>query len=139
VLLKFFIQLFSDRHGFQPISLPETYVQQLMDYAWPGNVRQLRNFTERLVMNCSLSCNNDVLETLYQELIEYPRLEPTNNLTADHTVPFKQRMRVKVLENEKEIVMDALEKTKYRKAKAAEMLNISRSTLWRKMKEMGLD
>lgn len=139
VLLDFFIRHFSNERNFQPISLPETYLQQLMDYDWPGNVRQLRNFSERLVMNCNLRCSVDILDILYRELIEYPRSLPTKHLIAEHTVPFKQRIRVKVLESEREIIMDALEKTKYRKAKAAEMLKISRSSLWRKMKEMGLD
>jgi propionate catabolism operon transcriptional regulator len=138
VLLNFFIQHFSNRHGFHPISLPDAYIQQLMDYTWPGNVRQLRNFTERLVMNCSLQCSNDILDILYRELIEYPRSTLTDSLIAEQSTSFKQRMRIKVLEDEKAIIMDALEKTKYHKAKTAEMLHISRSTLWRKMKEMGL-
>jgi propionate catabolism operon transcriptional regulator len=139
VLLDFFIRLFSDRHGLEPIVLPEDYLQKLMGYAWPGNVRQLRNFSERIVMNCSLRCSPDTLEVLCRELLQYP---PRTDTKADETespLSLKSQLKKQVIQNEREIIREALEKAKFCKTKAAEKLGISRQTLYRKIKEMGLD
>ncbi len=139
VLLDFFIRLFSDAHGLDPTGLPESYSNRLMDYPWPGNVRQLRNFAERYVMNCSLGCNADRLEALYQELIEYPPLEMNDAEISKPSIPLREQVKKKVLSDEKNIISDALKKARYHKSTAAEQLGISRTTLWRKMKELGLE
>ncbi|MGD9333101.1 MAG: sigma 54-interacting transcriptional regulator, partial [Desulfobacterales bacterium] len=85
LLLDYFIRHFSERHGLEPITLPDDYLQRLMAYGWPGNVRQLRNFAERIVMNCSLRCSTDTLDVLFRELIQYgtrPIQEETNTPAA---------------------------------------------------------
>lgn len=139
LLLDYFIRLFSDRHGLEPISLPQTYLERLMTYTWPGNVRQLRNYAERLVMNCSLRCSPDTLEILYRELIQYgvqstPVAEPQ---PMDTTL--KVRMKNHTLDSERAIILEALEQCRFHKNRAAEKLGISRTTLWRKIKELGID
>ena len=139
LLLEFFIRHFSERHGLDPISLPEDYLGRLMRYAWPGNVRQLRNFAERLVMNCSLRCSQDTLEVLYGELLQYdntPAQEETITTVAN---TLKDRMKAQTLDNERAIILDTLKKCRYHKNRAAERLGVSRTTLWRKIKELGID
>ena len=79
LLLDYFIHHFSNRHSLEPIALPEAYLKRLMRYGWPGNVRQLRNFAERVVMNCSLRCSPDTLEILFHELIQYGT-QPTQDI-----------------------------------------------------------
>jgi PAS domain S-box-containing protein len=139
LLLDYFIHLFSDRHGLEPISLPHSYLDRLMTYTWPGNVRQLRNFAERLVMNCSLRCSPDTLEVLYRELIQYgvkpaqaaePPVVDTN---------LKERMKHQALDNERAIIVEALEQCRFHKNRAAKRLGISRTTLWRKIRELGIE
>ena len=139
LLLDFFVRHFSERHGLEPIALPEVYLERLTAYAWPGNVRQLRNFAERLVMNCSLRCSPDTLEVLYRELLQYgsPQVLPEKTAAAADTL--KDRLKVHTLDNERSIILDALEKCRFHKNKAAERLGISRTTLWRKIKELGID
>ena len=108
-------------------------------YAWPGNVRQLRNFAERLVMNCSLRCSPDTLEVLYRELLQYGSPQVVPEKTAAVADTLKDRLKVHTLDNERSIILDALEKCRFHKNKAAERLGISRTTLWRKIKELGID
>jgi transcriptional regulator, propionate catabolism operon regulatory protein len=139
LLMDYFIRLFSDRHGLEPISLPKSYLDRLMTYAWPGNVRQLRNFAERLVMNCSLRCSPDTLEVLYRELIQYgvqPAQVPAP-LPVETTL--KVRMKNHALDNERAIILEALEQCRFHKNRAAERLGVSRTTLWRKIKELGIE
>jgi propionate catabolism operon transcriptional regulator len=140
VLLDFFIRMFSDRQRIEPIRLPQAYIERLQQYPWPGNVRQLKNFAERLVLNCSLRCNPDMLNILYHELLQFSgvaggRAEPG---PAQAPLPLKLHAREKGIQSEKAIILEALQHTRYRLGRTAEHLGISRTTLWRKMKEMDL-
>lgn len=139
LLLDYFIRLFSERHGLEPIALPDTYQERLTTYAWPGNVRQLRNFAERVVMNCNLRCSQDTLELLYRELIQYgsPRGAETPEPPPDNTL--RDRIRAQAHDNERAIIQEALAQCRYHRNKAAEHLGISRTTLWRKIKELGIE
>ena len=71
ILLNFFSKEICATHGLHPIDLPQDYLNRLVAYSWPGNVRQLRNFAERLVLNCHLGCTEDALEILYRELLSF--------------------------------------------------------------------
>ncbi len=141
VLIEFFIRMFSSRQQIEPIRLPPGYVDRLQQYAWPGNVRQLKNFAERLVLNCSLRCRPDMLEVLYHELTQFSGAPGGTAPAATHPAPaaFKAHVREKSLQNEKAIILEALRSTRYRLSQTAEELGISRTTLWRKMKALGLD
>jgi transcriptional regulator with PAS, ATPase and Fis domain len=139
LLLDFFIRHFSDRHGLEPITLPDEYLKRLMTYNWPGNVRQLRNFAESLVMNCSLRCSNDTLEVMYRELIQYGAPPATEQLAPQPGVTLKSRMKDQAQVNERAIILEALEHCRFNKNSAAKRLGISRTTLWRKMKELGIE
>ncbi len=139
LLLDHFIRLLSERHGLEPISLPDEYLHRLMSYNWPGNVRQMRNFSERLVMNCSLRCSPDTLEVLYRELIQYGATPTAPEKPPPPAAALKDRVKMQHLDSERAIILEALEKCRYHKNRAAEQLGISRTTLWRKIKELGID
>jgi PAS domain S-box-containing protein len=139
LLLDHFIHLFSDRHGLEPISLPQSYLERLMAYTWPGNVRQLRNFAERLVMNCSMRCSADTLEGLYRELIQYAGGPVQAVDPPAATANLKERMKHQALDNERAIIMEALAQCRFHKNRAAKRLGISRTTLWRKIKELSIE
>jgi propionate catabolism operon transcriptional regulator len=136
VLLGHFIHVLSTKYGIDPIILPASYVQKLMMYSWPGNVRQLRNFVERLVLCGGLSLHIDPLDEIYEELIQYP---PTANSmqTISDAGPLKQQMKATRQDQESAIIQKALEDVKFCKTKAAKELGISRTTLWRKLKSIG--
>lgn len=139
LLLDHFIRLFSDRHDLEPISLPQDYLDRLTTYSWPGNVRQLRNFAERIVMNCSLRCSHDTLEVLARELTQYAGPQLAGERPAPPEDTLRDRMKAQALDNERAIILEALENCRYHKNRAADRLGISRTTLWRKIKELGID
>lgn len=139
VLMDHFIQLFSERQKSAPIILPDDYMERLKHYEWPGNVRQLRNFSERVVMNCNLNCSHNVLEVLYRELVAYADTSGSNLPSSVPPPPLSVRVREESMQNEKAMILSALEKARYRKSKAAQILGISRTTLWRKIKEFSIE
>lgn len=85
---------------------------------WPGNVRQLRNLCERLsaIVSDSLISQDAIEMCLPEESVEYISSE----------------------KNEKEVIEEVLKKYKGNKSKAAVALNIDRSTLYRKMKNLNI-
>ena len=136
-LLDHFIRKFSNKHGLDPIVLSHSYIQKLMEYSWPGNVRQLRNFVERLVLNCNLRCSTDTLDELYEELIQYPP-QNLNVLPALNVEPLKGQIKAKMVDQESLIIKKALFNAKFSKTKAARDLGISRATLYRKLKKAAI-
>ena len=149
LLLDFFIQLFSKRHNLAPIILPGEYVDQLSRFSWPGNVRQLRNFAERLVMNCSLNNSSATLEILKNELFQFVAIDLSHDRPSEPpsvkttlSVPtrdYKDLLKNETWSSEKKLLEEALEKSRFQKQKAAELLGISRTTLWRKLREFGIE
>ncbi len=133
VLLGHFIHVFSNKYGIDPIILPSCYVQKLMMYSWPGNVRQLQNFAERLVLCSNLSLHIAPLDEIYEELIQYPPAASPVETVSDAN-SLKQQMKTTKLDQESVIIQKVLERAKFCKTKASKELGISRTTLWRKLK-----
>jgi transcriptional regulator with PAS, ATPase and Fis domain len=94
----------------------------LMSYAWPGNVRELKHVIER----AALVAHGDTIEAwdLPQEIAFSKRVD------EDHTLNVKS--------NERRLIRLALEQAHGNRQAAAKTLNMSLSTLWRKMKVYGL-
>jgi DNA-binding NtrC family response regulator len=140
ILLKHYIGQLSAKNGLEPILLPHAYVRKLMAYSWPGNVRQLRNFVECLVLNSHLRSNTtppgELYEELYEELLQY---NPVNEIveSAQEAKSIKKGMKERKRDQESIIIWEALEDAKFNKTRAAKALGITRTTLWRKMKEAG--
>lgn len=129
-----FIQSFSAKYKLNPIVIPADCMKKMAGYFWPGNVRQLRNFIERLVVLCNASFGRPVFEELYGELWgsakgEYPPEEGQGS-------SLKLELTRSRKETEAEILKKALEQARFSKGKAAEILGISRTTLWKKLKEV---
>lgn len=110
----------------------------LLQHQWPGNIRELRNVCERL---SALVSGNEITVEDVEKVLNYDL-----TTTAGQSFPRKNgptRILAAATANlscfEKEVILSALEKTGHNKTKAAEMLGISRTTLWRKIKEFNLE
>jgi propionate catabolism operon transcriptional regulator len=135
VLLNHFIRHHAGKLGIRPLTLPESYMGLLAEYSWPGNVRQLKHFAEQLCLNSMFEFSNTTLEALFKEL----------SSIVDHTEPFIRQdprqsgpssLRLFDPESEAVAIYSALRKARFCRTKAAEFLGISRTTLWRKMKQL---
>ncbi len=120
-ITKYLIQKISDKLGKEPPKLDKDVEKILLSYSWPGNIRELENVLERSLI---LSKGNK-LEIQIDFFYEKIRKEP------------KSEIDLKTLE--KRAILEALEKTKGNKKKAAELLGISLRTLYNKIKEYKLE
>ncbi len=136
VLARAFIQRYSADLNLVPLDIPGDCVEQLCAYYWPGNVRQLNNFTERLVLLASSVFDREIFDELYAELVRYSPAERRRSEEAAE--PITKTVVVTMKKTvEAEIIRKALEQSRFSRGKTAELLGVSRTTLWKKMKEMG--
>lgn len=122
-LAQLFLREFAVKYGKPlPELAPKTMVL-LLDYAWPGNIRQLRNLMERLVI-----------------LTDQERIEPEqlpegfqpSQLAFAAQIPTPRPLTAR---NEYEELIEALRTTYGNKSAAAQLLGISRVTLYNRMKK----
>jgi len=101
----------------------------LMDYPWPGNVRELANAVEHSVI-----CAADgvvTLASLPQDICRFQREQQPPAAKAALLAGSTERQRRELL--------DALERAAGNRAEAAQILGIDRSTLWRRMRRLGVE
>jgi DNA-binding NtrC family response regulator len=125
LLAEHFLQEFNHLYGKRIGSISGEVCSLLERHDWPGNVRELKNFMERAVIFC-----------------EGRRIEPA-------VIPEQYRilgsgrqetpLNIRYQTSAREIIVEALEKSRGVKQKAAELLNIDRKTLYRKMKKYKID
>jgi propionate catabolism operon transcriptional regulator len=135
LLLEDLIARFARHNRVRPLTIPAQQVERLMGMHWPGNVRQLRNFVEKLVILCGDEFKPLVFDELYCGLLGYS-LECLPKSDGSQP-PLREYVRHKMREDESRSIRGALEKARYNRSLAARRLGISRTTLWRKLKEMG--
>ena len=129
LLIHYFLQQAAEKYG-KPIEGLEPEVQQvLMSYGWPGNVRQLRNVLENMVV---MSTRPKLgLDTLPAEV------RPSRG--AESSVGgMKNLVGISIEQAEKELIRNTLEMTEGNREQAARILGIGERTLYRKIKEYGL-
>ena len=102
--------------------------QRLQEYEFPGNIRELENITQRLLLQADGSA---VIEP--QHLIEDIRLTSV--------VPSRAAKQtwLSLAEKEKRYILEVLDEVEGNKSKAARILDIDRVSLWRKIKRYGLE
>ena len=131
--------------GTQPPELTEDAFTALRAYHWPGNVRQLKNCLERAVI---LSNNGRVtLAELPPEVTRpavvqpaAPGAVPTPVAAGEPAVPAAVPSTPGSLrEVERQQILAALEKTGWHRGKTAEILGISPSTLYRRLRDYDLE
>jgi len=123
ILMDHFLAFFAQENGFEKPTLTLESLEILKSYSWPGNIRELRNFCENLVV---LKRGSEV--TPYD-------LDPRFSLDTedgdDMSNPTPSSLSVE--ENEKRLLRNALLRANGNRTKAAELMGISRRTLHRKL------
>jgi DNA-binding NtrC family response regulator len=126
LLVESFLEHFSAKHKRRRQKLSAEALQLCQRFPWPGNVRQLRNTMERLV----ITCKNPTIEAgdLPPFLIEHDR-----NATT-----FAIRPGMTLAAVEKLLIRQTLTHVTANREEAAKLLGISRRSLQYKLKEFGL-
>jgi DNA-binding NtrC family response regulator len=128
-LIRQLLERAKRRHGVADIQLSQPAVQRLIAYRWPGNVRQLENMLERIVV---LATHNVVGEDELPEELRRPS-QPISGFWSE--LP-EEGLSLEAVE--RELILRALDKFNGNQTHAARYLDISRRTLIYRMEKHGL-
>ena len=140
-ILDFYLKKSAADNGKDVADISPEALGVLMAYDWPGNVRELRNCVERMVVfarGATLTMT-DVpadIRSAVGEQFEAKAMPSKTTEAAPAEPPAAIGLNVK--ENEKSLIIKALEECGGNRSQAALKLNISRRTLYRKLHEYGL-
>jgi transcriptional regulator with GAF, ATPase, and Fis domain len=134
LLLNYFLERSNKMNMANIEGFTEEAMRALMDYEYRGNVRELQNIVERVVV---LKKNGHIdIEDLPEKLYSG---EQTHREEEATPLDMERGYDTLVSEFEKALITQALGETQGVKSKAAQVLNINRTTLIEKMKRLGLD
>ena len=124
-IARYYLETFNRKYHKAIKGFSEQVTNMLLVHDWPGNVRELRNCIERAV----IFCDGDVISMADM---------PTHYLKESSGIPDTSTLQSFYDSVSREIILNALEKVQGSRTKAAEMLNISRKTLYLRMKKLGI-
>lgn len=126
-LANYFVYEYSAKYNKQIQSIPHEIIQCLISHDWKGNVRELKNSIERLVV-------------LSEEgVLSFNDLPPEVK-GADKSQPINtgQTLAEQLEAYERDIILSTLEQVNYQKSECAKSLGVSRATLYNRMNKLGI-
>jgi len=162
LLARFFLARLAEQGGGVPLDLDDSALDALRRYPFPGNVRELANILERAAVFCPPGGSIGLAHLPPEVREDPPRQAPpvamgtealvtsqplaaglaagqATDLTAGQAAgPDASAHLVPLAEMEKQHILHALELAGDNRTLAADMLGISRSSLWRKLREYGV-
>ncbi|MEM9586144.1 MAG: sigma-54 dependent transcriptional regulator [Planctomycetota bacterium] len=151
LLVDHFLRESAEVCGRDVQSFTPEAIRVLQNYAWPGNIRQLENVVERAVLLArgpQLGIEDLPPEVLGKSAVAMPinamasgqaskTPDAAPSMASQGSVG--QTLREAMEGPEREIILGALRQHHWNRAATAEMLDINRTTLYKKMKRLGLD
>ena len=134
LLTKHFIKKYCQNSNLELKTMSQDAMKLLMNYNWPGNIRQLENAIERavaLVGTRNLMLSSDLPSEIQKT---NANLFLSEIYIPDEGVNFK----IEISHVEKELILQSLKKSGGNKKQAAKLLNLKRTTLIEKLKRLNL-
>ncbi len=132
----FMRQFFKDRGDASP-DLSPTVRESFLRYPWPGNVRELENACERIAQTCT--CNQVRCGCMPASILFHSQMQTTPPPVEHSAHPAAVSLDDRLQEVESHLITWALKVSHGNKSKAAELLQIKRSTLGDRIRKLGLD
>ena len=130
LLVDYFVQNICNNYNIKPFKLKDN--NYLLNYNWPGNIRELRNLIERVTILSQGKDEDNILNIIKESLTQ----SETEKFTITETLDFPLR---EARENfEKEYLMTQLKKFSGNISKTARFVGMERSALHRKLKLLGV-
>jgi DNA-binding NtrC family response regulator len=132
LLVHHFLDVAGQERGSRVDAIDDDAMRRMVEYDWPGNVRQLENMVERMVILCADTEIGvaDLPEQIGQAapVRSMAPVVPSTGISFNETVD----------QLETELITQALEHTNWNKNQAALLLGLNRTTLLEKIKKRGL-
>jgi two-component system nitrogen regulation response regulator NtrX len=135
MLVQHFIDLFYKKEGREPKRFIPEALELLKRYHWPGNVRELKNIIERILIMTSgylITCD-DIPDLHGGHMESLPTCPSLEGALAQST------LREAREEFEREFLIQKLEENDWNISRTAEVIELERSNLHRKIKSYGID
>jgi two-component system, NtrC family, response regulator AtoC len=129
ILLEYFLGKNSNELKKKVSPLSKKAMQTLVDYHWPGNIRELEHFAQKIVVfgDTQMALND----------LQATRIVNHSPMASGPGASLKVAARAASKEAERELIMQALERTRWNRKRAAQELQISYKSLLYKIKQIG--
>jgi len=136
LLIDHFLTRFNQSKHTEVVGLDDEALRLLTEYDWPGNIRELENMMERLVVlkKQGILSSEDLPQKISRRSIIPELKEQFIRLSEDGI-----HLSREVEQYEKHLIMEALKKANGVTARAAQLLHLNRTTLVEKLKRKGVD
>ncbi|MGI9102773.1 MAG: sigma-54 interaction domain-containing protein [Terriglobales bacterium] len=134
ILVNYFHQAFLDRYNCRTKAVADHLLNSMMNYAWPGNIRELENVMKRYVIL-------GTEEAIYADLAPSspsPQGFIAPEIGPSGSVSLKEITRAAVRDVERQVILKILQANNWNRRRAARALNISYRALLYKMKEVAI-
>ncbi len=126
LLVDHFLQRFGEEKNVPPKILSSETLNMLLEYSWPGNVRQLENVLSFAMIRCG------------GKRILPQHLPPEFNSMIHKMPTLNDKQKFSLKDTEKQVIEAALKEHSGNRTEAAKALGMSRASLWRRMKKYDL-
>jgi DNA-binding NtrC family response regulator len=123
----------SAQNGWKPVGFAPAAIEALQEYAWPGNIRELRNVLERLLLLADSEVTAEVVR------LALPAVRPSANPSPASGSAEHESLAQRVLAYERAIVLAELERHGRHITQTARALGLERSHLYKKCQQLGID
>jgi two-component system response regulator AtoC len=133
LLAQHFLIEFCDSNNIPPKQFSKNATKTMMQYAWPGNIRELKNIVRRT----AIRANTDIIDQ-----IDFGRFEETTQtelIRENNSISEEKEIFTPLEEIEKQAIEKAYFHSDRNAAEAAKLLGISRATMYRKLKQFGYE
>ncbi|GKS62722.1 acetoacetate metabolism regulatory protein AtoC [Nitrospira sp.] len=136
LLIDHFLNRFNQSKHTQVVGLDDEALRLLTEYDWPGNIRELENMMERLVVlkKQGILASEDLPQKISRKSMIPELKEQFIRLSEDGI-----HLSREVEQYEKHLIMEALKKANGVTSRAAQLLHLNRTTLVEKLKRKGVD
>jgi DNA-binding NtrC family response regulator len=139
-LVEHFVRQVSEQNGWKPVSFTDEAIHALKQYIWPGNIRELRNVVERLLLLAGAVINAEAV----QLALPAAQLNSTRAHQSAAAAEFSASntggaLAERVLNFERAVVIKELERHNRHITQTAKALGLERSHLYKKCQQLGID
>ena len=132
VLVNFFLAKHSTLLGRPQPGVNSRVMNLLQEYSWPGNIRELENAVKKIVVLGDP-------QIAVADLVTAAGFEPRQAPAILHGSPLKAAARAASHQAERQLILEALARTRWNRKRAAQELQISYKSLLYKLKQIGAD